>query len=65
MPVMLRPELVMPWLHATEPKESMRLLMEAAPPLAIFPVSKRVNNARNEESDLAEPIGDIETEAAA
>ncbi|MEF2148222.1 SOS response-associated peptidase [Luteimonas sp. FXH3W] len=65
MPVMLRPELVMPWLHATEPKESMRLLMEPAPPLAIFPVSKRVNNARNEESDLAEPIGEIETEAAA
>ena len=65
MPVILEPAHVMPWLNATDPKESMDLLLQPAPPLCIYPVSKRVNNARNEFDDLAEPIGEIETEAIA
>ena len=60
MPIMLTPENVAPWLEATDPKDSFRILNQPPPPLAIYPVSKRVNNARNEEADLAEPIGEIE-----
>lgn len=64
MPVTLKPENVKPWLDAKDPQESFALLNRPGPPVAVYPVSKRVNDARNEAPDLAEPIGEIETEAA-
>lgn len=60
MPAILKPENVAAWLDAKDPTESFGILKQPAPPLVIYPVSKNVNNARNEAPDLAEPIGEIE-----
>ena len=56
MPVVLEPETAGRWLEG-----DMQLLDEAAaagPAMQAWPVDRKVNNARNESPDLADPAGD-------
>lgn len=57
MPMMLDPRRADAWLAG-----DMQMLDSAAaatPPLRAWPVRRKVNNARNEGSDLIEPDGDV------
>jgi putative SOS response-associated peptidase YedK len=56
MPVVLEPDNANRWLNG-----DMELLEEAAadgPQFQAWPVDRKVNNARNESTDLADPAGD-------
>lgn len=61
MPVILRPEHEAAWLshEVTDPLEIEQLLApRPASEMLTYPVSKAVNNARNDQPDLIEPLAD-------
>ena len=57
MPIILGPERAGLWLEGDD--EIIVSAREASPALRAWPVSRRVNNARNEGDDLVEPDGEI------
>jgi len=64
MPVILRPENEAAWLSqdVTNPHEIEQLMRPiAADQMRTYPVSKAVNNVRNNRPDLVEPIEDVES----
>lgn len=58
MPVVLEPEAVREWLGEKTPRERLEAMMTPAPDgvLTSCPVSKLVNNARNDGEELIRPI---------
>ena len=57
MPVVLVPETADRWLGGDD--DVLEFAVRNGPPLRAWPVSRRVNNARNEGEDLIEPAGDV------
>ena len=57
MPVILQPETATEWL--ADGSEYLQHAAEKTPPLQAWPVSRRVNNARNDGDDLVDPAGDV------
>ncbi|MEM6511723.1 MAG: SOS response-associated peptidase [Pseudomonadota bacterium] len=56
MPLMLTPETASRWLAGDD--ELIHEIHDVTPPLKAWPVSRRVNNARNDGDDLVEPDGE-------
>ncbi len=58
MPVILTPEQWQPWLAPDSHPADLKAMLQpyAGNDLTCFPVSQAVNNARNEESSLLEPV---------
>ncbi len=56
MPLILTPDTADRWLAGDN--ELVREANDVTPPLQAWPVSRRVNNARNEGDDLVEPDGE-------
>ena len=59
MPVVLRPEIAGRWLGGDA--ELLAEVIENAPEFRAWPVSRTVNNARNESPELIEPAGETLT----
>lgn len=57
MPVLVAPELADAWLQGDTGMHAD--LVQAAPKLRAWPVSRQVNNARNEGEDLLAPAGEV------
>ena len=55
MPVVLTPELTPKWLDTED--DLLGVYPGLCPPLKAWPVSRNVNNPRNEGADLIEPVG--------
>lgn len=57
MPVVLGPEAADRWLAGDD--ELIDEVAKAGPRMRVWPVDRRVNNARNEGAELIEPVGDV------
>ena len=57
MPVVLTPELAPRWLDTDD--DLLAAYATVCPPLKAWPVSRNVNNPRNESADLIEPTGAV------
>jgi len=59
MPVILAFNDFDPWLHCEIEPEQLQALLEPYPAkvMTAYPVSKSVNNVKNDEPDLVEPVG--------
>ncbi len=55
MPMILEPERADDWLGGSN--DMLETASDDTPPLAAWPVDRRVNNARNEGEELIEPVG--------
>lgn len=65
MPVILAPEDYDAWMNPETPKDAAEALLRPCPEdwLEAYPVSTRVNNVRNEDASLVEPVRLQEAEA--
>jgi putative SOS response-associated peptidase YedK len=57
MPVVLEPETADRWLAGDD--DLIDEVAESGPRMRVWPVDRRVNNARNEGADLIAPVGDV------
>lgn len=57
MPVILAPDTANEWLAGTP--DFLDGVADRTPPLRAWPVSRNVNNARNQGEELVDPVGDV------
>ncbi len=62
MPMILEPGAASDWLAGD--MQMIETASENAPPLRVWPVDRRVNNARNQGEDLVEPTGETIDQAS-